>query len=253
VENLSLILLFQKLSNMKKIIVFTGGTGRFGQVVKENYNRSKIKIYFPSSRLLNILSPASIKKYLKLKKPKYLIHAAALSRPMQVHDTNISKSIDLNIIGTSNITKICSDLDIKLIFISTSYVYPGIDGEYKECDPIKPINNYGLSKMGGEAAVQMYNNSLIVRASMTEKPFIHKSAFSDFITNFLYHEEMVKILFKVLDEKGILNIGGKSQSVYNFAKLKNIKVKKISAKRILGKGTKLNVSMSLSKLKKIIK
>jgi len=110
-----------------------------------------------------------------------------------------------------------------------------------------------LSKMGGEAAVQMYNNSLIVRASMTEKPFIHKSAFSDFITNFLYHEEMVKILFKVLDEKGILNIGGKSQSVYNFAKLKNIKVKKISAKRILGKGTKLNVSMSLSKLKKIIK
>ena len=96
---------------------------------------------------------------------------------MNLHEKNINKSIDLNIIGTANITKICSDLKIKLIYISTSYVYPGEKGNYKETDPIKPINNYGLSKMGGEAAVRMYKNSLVVRASMTEKPFIHSKAF----------------------------------------------------------------------------
>ena len=44
---------------------------------------------------------------------------------MDMHDKDISKSIDLNIIGTSNITKVCSELNIKLIFFSTSYVYPG--------------------------------------------------------------------------------------------------------------------------------
>ena len=172
---------------------------------------------------------------------------------MRLHDINISKSIDLNIIGTSNITKVCSELKIKLIFISTSYVYPGIKGNYHEDDPIKPVNNYGLSKMGGEAAVQMYKNSLIIRASMTEKPFIHKKAFYNFITNFTYHEDIVNVILKVIDQKGILNIGGKSQSVYNFALSKNIKVKKTSVKKILGKNAKSNVSMNLQKIKKFLK
>ena len=172
---------------------------------------------------------------------------------MSLHDSDISKSIDLNIIGTANITKICVELNIKLIFISTSYVYPGEKGNYRECDPIKPINNYGLSKMGGEAAVQMYKNSLIIRASMTEKPFVHKEAFNDFITNFIYHEDIVNIILKTIDQKGILNVGGKSQSVYNFAKSKNVKVKKISAKKVLGKNAKINVSMNLRKIRKILK
>ena len=237
---------------LKKKIILTGGTGRFGRILKRNYNKSKFNILFPSSKTLDILNVRSIRKYLISKKAKYLIHAAALSRPMSLHDTNISKSIDLNIIGTSNITKICSELNIKLIFISTSYVYPGEKGNYNEHDPIKPINNYGLSKMGGEAAVQMYKNSLIIRASMTEKPFIHKKAFSDFITNFTYHEDIFETILNTIDQKGILNVGGKSQSVYNFALSKNIKTKKISAKKVLGKEAKINVSMNLKKIRKII-
>lgn len=238
---------------LKKKIVFTGGTGRFGTALLKKYDKLKFKILFPSKKELNILDTKLIRKYLIVNKPKYLIHAAALSRPMRLHDVNISKSIDLNIIGTANITKVCSELNIKLIFISTSYVYPGKKGNYHEDDPIKPVNNYGLSKMGGEAAVQMYKNSLIIRASMTEKPFIHKKAFFDFITNFTYHEDIVNVILKVIDQKGILNIGGKSQSVFNFALSKNIKVKKISAKKILGKNSKINVGMSLKKIKKILK
>ena len=236
-----------------KKIVFTGGSGRFGKVLKDKTLRFNNKIYFPSSKQLNILDIKSIKTYLKTKKPKYLIHAAGLSRPMIQHEKNISKSIDLNIIGTANVTKVCSELKIKLIFFSTSYVYPGEKGNYSEENPLKPINYYGLSKMGGEAAVQMYKNSLILRLAMTEKPFIHKKAFQDFITNFMFHDEVVDTLFKILDKKGIINVGGKSQSVYNFAKSKGAKVKKIYAKKILGKNAKLNVSMNLDKLKRIIK
>ena len=140
---------------IKKKIVITGGSGRFGEIIKRDFDRSKYNIFFPNKMHLNILNINSIKKYLRLKKPNYLIHLAGLSRPMDLHEKNINKSIDLNIIGTANITKICSDLKIKLIYISTSYVYPGEKGNYKETDPIKPINNYGLSKMGGEAAVRM--------------------------------------------------------------------------------------------------
>ena len=91
---------------------------------------------------------------------------------MKIHDKDICQSIDKNIIGTANITKICSKLNIKLIYISTCYVYPGKKGNYSENPAVKPINKYAWSKLGGECAVHMYKNSLILRTSVTEKPFL---------------------------------------------------------------------------------
>ena len=182
-----------------------------------------------------------------------MIHLAGLSRPMEIHHKHIDKSIDLNIIGTANITKVCSKLGIKLIYFSTTYVYPGSKGNYKETDPVLPKNNYSWSKLGGESSVQMYKNSLILRLSMTEKPFVHKSAFCDFTTNFIFHEDVVKILFKLIKKKGIINVGGKAQTVYRFVKNFNPKIKKIYAKKILGPKYPLNPSINTQKLKKILK
>jgi len=235
----------------KNRIVITGGTGRFALELKKI--KSRYKLFFPKKRELNILKTKSILNYLKSKKPKYLMHLAGLSRPMKMHEKFIKKSIDLNIIGTANITKICSDLNIKLIYFSTSYVYPGTKGNYKESDSLLPKNNYSWSKLGGESAVHMYRNSLILRVSMTEKPFVHKKAFTDFITNFIHHENIAKYLFKLINKKGIINVGGKTQSVYNFVKKYNPKIKKISAKKTLGHKYPLNPSMNINKLKKIIK
>ena len=236
---------------MKKLkIVFTGGSGRFGKIFKKT--KSKHTIYFPTKSELNILNIASIEKYITKKKPKILIHAAALSRPMEIHQKKIDKSIDLNIIGTANITKVCLKHNIKLIYFSTSYVYPGIRGNYKENDSLLPINYYAWSKLGGECSVMMYKNSLILRICMTEKPFIHKKTFFDLKTNFMYHDEVAKILPKLLFKKGIINLGGPTQSVYNFASKYNKKVKKISARKKLGKNAPLNPSMNLGKLNKII-
>jgi dTDP-4-dehydrorhamnose reductase len=232
-------------------IVITGGSGRFAQEVKKvNIN---YRLYFPKKKELDILNTKLIRKYLKLVKPKYLVHLAGLSRPMSMHDRFISKSIDLNIIGTSNITKVCSELNIKLIYFSTSYVYPGLKGNYKENDPLLPKNNYAWSKLGGECAVHMYKNSLILRVSMTEKPFVHKKAFTDFFTNFIFHEYIAKYLFKLINRKGIINVGGKTQSVYKFVKKYQPNVKKILAKKIFGKKHPLNPSMNINKLIKILK
>ena len=234
----------------KNRIVITGGTGRFGLELKKI--KSKYKLFFPKKKELNILKINSIIKYLKIKRPKYLIHLAGLSRPMEMHKKFLKKSIDLNIIGTANITKACSDFNIKLIYFSTSYVYPGTRGNYNENDPLLPKNNYSWSKLGGESAVHMYPNSLILRVCMTEKPFVHDKAFTDFITNFTFHENIAKYLFKLINKKGIINVGGKIQSVYNFVKKYNPKIKKISAKKILGSKYPLNPSMNINKLKKII-
>tara|TARA_Y100000590_G_scaffold449490_1_gene587676 strand:- start:534 stop:1250 length:717 start_codon:yes stop_codon:yes gene_type:complete len=234
----------------KKIVV-TGGTGRFGRCLKES--NSKYKMLFPNKSELNILKTNSIKKYLKKNRPFCLVHLAGLSRPMSLHDKNISKSIDLNIIGTSNIVKICSTLNIKLIYFSTSYVYPGTRGNYNEKDALFPVNNYAWSKLGGESAVQMYKNSLILRICMTEKPFVHKSAFCDVLTNFIYHKDLLKIFLKLINKKGIINVGGPTQTVYNFVKKENPKIKKSYAKKIRGLNFPLNSSMNLKKLKKNLK
>ena len=237
----------------KNRIVFTGGSGRFAGIFRSVENKTKFNFFFPKKYELNILKIKSIRDYLKLKKPKYLIHLAGLSRPMDIHNKDIKQSIDKNIIGTANIVKVCSDFKIKLIYISTCYVYPGSKGNYSETSSIKPINNYAWSKLGGECSVMLYKNSLILRTSVTEKPFIHNKAFYDFKTNFIFHEDLVMKIIKVINYKGIVNIGGKSQSVYNFVKKYNPRIKKISARKILGKNASLNVSMNLKLFNKLIK
>jgi dTDP-4-dehydrorhamnose reductase len=236
---------------MKKRILITGGTGRFGTVLKRV--KTNYEMFFPSKKILDITKFRSIQKYIKFKKPNFVIHLAGLSRPMNIHDRQIQKSIDLNIIGTCNITKACAEKNIKLIYFSSSYVYPGTRGNYVESDNLFPVNNYAWSKLGGECAVQLYKNSLILRMCMTEKPFVHKVAFCDVKNSFMYHEEVAKILLKFLNVKGILNVGGKIQSVYNFAKIGNPKVKKIFLKKNKKMNMPINPSINTKKMKKILK
>jgi dTDP-4-dehydrorhamnose reductase len=234
----------------KDKIVFTGGSGKFGKVFRNFYPLPNI--FFPDKNEFNILNIIKLEKYLNKVKPKILIHAAALSRPMEIHETSIDKSITTNIIGTSNIVLICSKLKIKLIYFSTNYVYPFSKYPQKEIDAVLPINNYAWSKLGGESAVQMYKNALILRIFMSEEPFIHEGAFTDVIANFAYHSEVAAHIPKIIDQTGILNIGGKIRSVYNFARITNKKVKKILAKKSLKKKYFKYQIVDTKKLKKLL-
>ena len=88
---------------------------------------------------------------------------------------------------------------------------------------------------------------------MTEKPFIHKKAFSNVKLNFIFHDELANKLIQILDKKGIINVGGPTKTVYNFAKKYNHKVKKIFVRKNSSYNFPLNPFMNLSKLNKIIK
>ena len=237
------------MSNYKKIL-FTGSNGRFGKEFKKVYTNKRY--LYPSKKVLNIIEIQTIEKYFRTNKPDLVIHCAALSRPMEIHEKNISKSISINIIGTCNLVKVCEKYKVKLIYFSTGYVYPGNKGNYSEKADLKPINNYAWSKLGGECAVQMYKNSLILRICMTENPFVHKQAFKNMKTNFIFHDEVVKILPLFYSYYGIINIGGKSQSVYSFAKKYNPNVKGVILKNVKDSNLKLNTTMNTNKMKKII-
>ena len=236
---------------MKKKILITGGSGRFGNHLKHTI--TKHKLFFPTKEQFNILNINSMLKYFKKIKPDIVIHLAGFSRPMELHEKDIKKSINLNIIGTANITTACSQKNVKLIYFSTNYVYPGINGNYNEEDPLKPFNNYAWSKLGGECSVMLYKNSLILRVCMTERPFIHKKAFANVKTSFLYQDEVAKILFKLLNKKGIINIGGKAQNIYNFVKKENKKIKKIYQNKNSKIKIPFNSTINIKKLKKILK
>ena len=234
---------------MKNLILVTGGQGRFAKALKKN--NKFLNLYFASKKECNILNIKSLEKIIKKLKPKIILHCAGLSRPMEIHQKNIEKSIDLNIVGTANVVKACKKNNIKIIYFSTGYVYEGKKGNYSEKDPVKPFNNYGLSKLGGECAVMMYKNSLILRITMTESPFMYKKAYTNLKSNFMFQEDLVKILPKIINYKGILNVGGKTQSVFSFAKLHNKKVKKI--KLSIKDKLPFNQTMNTSVLKRLIK
>jgi len=105
---------------MKERILVTGGDGRFAKILRKK--NVLLNLFFASKKECNILKLSSLRKIIKKIRPKAIIHCAGLSRPMKIHEKNIIKSIDLNIIGTANVVKICQQFKIKLIYFSTGYV-----------------------------------------------------------------------------------------------------------------------------------
>ena len=69
----------------------------------------------------------------------------------------------------------------------------------------------------------------------------------------MYHDDVAKILFKLIDKKGIINVGGPSRSIYNFARKDN----KFVIKKKVNKNNKMPLpqdsSINISKMKKILK
>jgi len=243
---------------VEKKIIISGGNGHLAKKIIR-YNKS-FDILAPDKSALNILDKDNLSLYFKKNKPDIFIHAAAYTRPMQKHAMFPEKSIETNILGTSNVVIECIKHNIKLIYISTDYVYPGVKGDYNEDDALSPfegnkdgINKYGWSKLGGECAVKIYDNSLIVRLCMSSKPFPHDKAPSDVIKSYLYADDAAKIILRLLDYNGVINVGGKSQSIYEFAVIENPNIKKIRKKSIKDVLIAPNTSMNISKLNEILK
>ena len=238
------------LTPLRKRILITGKNSRFCKFLKNDLKR--FNTIFTSKENFDVLNYTKMKNFINNKKVDYLIHIAGLSRPMSIHDEKINLSIDLNIIGTANIVKLCNEFKIKLIYFSTNYVYPGTKGNYKETDSLLPINNYAWSKLGGEASVQLYKNSLILRLCMTDYPFIHKKAIKGATTSFIFNKYVSKMIPYLLDKKGIINIGGKKRDILDFAnKFSDKKIDSINFKNV--SNFPKNSSIDIKRLKKALK
>ena len=234
---------------MKKILI-SGGSGNLAsEIVKANKEH---KILSLSKKELNVCSKNKILSWLKKFKPDVFIHTASLTRPMVKHINHPNTSIETNIIGTSNVVLACIELNIKVIYISTDYVYSCTDGNYSEEDALLPVNEYAWSKLGGECAVKLYKNSLILRMALCQQPFPHPKALVDIKKSYLYMDEAAKIILKLLDQKGIINVGGETMSPFEFARKDNPNVKKITLDEVGDVKMGKDASMNVNKMKNLI-
>lgn len=228
---------------MKKIL-FTGGDGKLCSEFKKLNNSNFI---FLNKKELDITNCDSIDNVFKKYEFDYLLHSAALTRPMIQHEINPIKSIDTNIIGTSNLVKKCIEYNKKIIYISTDYVYSGSKYKHKETSPVLPTNSYSWSKLGGECAVQISKNFLIIRLAMVEYPFPHEDAFSNVYKSSIWSDEAPSVILKIIDENGIYNVGGEPKSIYEFVKKRYPKIKKRKAEKSVPK----KITIDTNKLMKV--
>ena len=125
----------------KKKVLVTGGSGRFGIILKKlNYKN----YVFPSKKQLDITNIKSIERSIKEIKPKLIIHLAGLSRPLSAHERNPINSINLNIVGTSNLVMVAKKYNIKPAEVGISWlIHKGanpIIGVTKESHLLDAIN-----------------------------------------------------------------------------------------------------------------
>lgn len=105
---------------------------------------------------MDITDARSVENILTQIKPDAVIHCAAWTAVDAAEDEDKQEKVRLvNVTGTENIAKVCQKLDIKMMYLSTDYVFDG-QGESPwdpDCKDYKPLNVYGQTKLDGELAV----------------------------------------------------------------------------------------------------
>lgn len=105
---------------------------------------------------LNITDKEAVRRVIEEVKPDAVIHCAAWTAvDMAEDDDKVEKVRVINAGGTQNIADVCKELDCKMTYISTDYVFDGQGTEpwKPDCKDYKPLNVYGQTKLEGELAV----------------------------------------------------------------------------------------------------
>lgn len=149
-------------------VLVTGITGQLGYDVVKELKERGIEAIGTSSRDMDITDREKVEKTVKTAAPDAVIHCAAYTAVDAAEDDE-ETCRRVNAEGTRNIAKVCKELDCKMIYISTDYVFDG-QGErpWEPGDACAPKGVYGRTKYEGELAVQeLLEKYFIVRVSWT--------------------------------------------------------------------------------------
>lgn len=105
---------------------------------------------------LDITNKEAVMNTIKSVKPDVVVHCAAWTAVDLAEDEDKQAKVKaINVDGTQNIADACKEVDAKMVYISTDYVFDGQGTEpwQPDCKDYKPLNVYGETKLGGELAV----------------------------------------------------------------------------------------------------
>lgn len=146
----------------------TGVNGQLGYDIHKILNDEKNEVLAPSSKEMNLLDDKRIHEVIEGFKPDVIIHAAAYTAVDKADESieEAKKCFLVNVEGTKSIVSAARNVNAKLIFISTDYVFDGEKEEpYKVSDEVNPINWYGKTKSIAENFVLNYDLGMVVRTS----------------------------------------------------------------------------------------
>jgi dTDP-4-dehydrorhamnose reductase len=196
-------------------LLFTGGSGLLGGA----FRRLRPFGLFPSSAEFDVTSYEQMRAWIGGKSLGALVHAAAFTSPPKV-DQDPLKALRVNVVGTGNVVRLCMELNLRLIYISTDYVFRGDRGRYREDDDLYPVNKYAWSKLGGECAVRLYDKALIVRTSFGPDDFPYPKAFEDQWTSRQSVTATARDILRAVESPltGVIHVGGPRQTVLDYAR-----------------------------------
>lgn len=158
----------------KKILV-TGCTGLLGSnlvkvLSKKNNvvgisNEATIKDILYHSKKLDIRNKIEVIKIITDFSPNVVIHTAGLTN-LDYCENNKKEAWEVNVEGTRNLVLASREIEAKLIYVSTDYVFDGKRGMYKEEEAPNPLNYYSLTKYEGEQIIKELPDHLICRTSV---------------------------------------------------------------------------------------
>ena len=155
---------------------------------------------------------------------------------------------DLNFKFVSDLIKYCNKNLIKLVHISTDYVYSqSIENATEEDVPVHCNNWYGYTKLLGDGLIQLESyNYLLIRCTHKPNPFPYEKAWEDQIGNFDYVDIITDKIIKLINKNanGLYNVGTETKTIFELAS-KTRKVEPIKSPEYVPH----NTSMNLTKLK----
>ena len=163
------------MSLMKILII--GGSGVIGWKLLNFLNENNIhveftylqhQIRFKRGRKLDISKKDLVIKTILDSNPDVVIHTAALTN-VDLCETNTNLADTVNVGGIKNIVEGCKNINSKLIYISTSFVFDGKKSKYTEDDKTSPSTYYGITKSQGENLVK--NSGLKYLILRTDQPY----------------------------------------------------------------------------------
>lgn len=179
-------------------VFITGANGQLGQEICKELKKRNIDYRGPSSEELDITDADKVRQFIREYLPDAVIHCAAYTKVDQAEEEK-ELCFAVNEGGTRNVATACKEINAKLMYLSTDYIFSG-QGRclYDVTDSVAPQNVYGASKLAGERVVcSMLSRYFIVRTS-----WMFGADSSNFVERILYNAEVDRPLAVVTDQIG---------------------------------------------------